>query len=566
MSDPELERIKQILVGDLKAALESVDAKFDQKFESEAFSQAVSAVLAEALAERTSTDSKVADVLAPTIDQAIAGSIDQDPKKLAESLYPIMGPAIRKSISETLQQMLENFNQLLEESLSPKSLRWRFDAWRTGRSYSELVMLNNLEYRIEQVFLIHRETSLLIQHQLSELVDAKDPDMVSGMFSAIQDFIEDSFSTDETNELNTLRLGDLTVVIQRGPAAVIAAVVRGRVPESLRPSMIRLIESLHIKKRALLANFSGDPDDFLDIEPDVRALLQSGKKELETKKFPWPAVIALVLAGIAFGYWQWLGVQIVNEQKRQVAEFSSAPGIVLLDASYSRKQLSLEYMSDPDAQDPADVLDMDHPEYSVTQKALPFLSVEPEIIERRARRLLKPQTGTHLEIIGKQIVLSGSATVDWISFAEKHWPGVAGAESLDTAKLQALNPELDAISNLAIEIESVVFEFESGSAELDPNSPQFTALTDKLTDLFNRAEAYGATIEIDVVGYTDNTGTEQVNRIIALNRAETLKLYLMDAGFEASSFNAYRGQDYEDAAYTPSDTTRETHLVVRILD
>ena len=80
--------------------------------------------------------------------------------------------------------MLENFNQLLEQSLSPKSLRWRFDAWRTGRSYSELVLLNTLEYEVEQVFLIHQETSLLIQHVYSEFAEKKDPDMVSS-FAAI---------------------------------------------------------------------------------------------------------------------------------------------------------------------------------------------------------------------------------------------------------------------------------------------------------------------------------------------------------------------------------------------
>ena len=279
MSDQELERVKHILVGDLKVALEAVEAKLEKKFETEQFSDAVAAVLAEALANRTNTDDKVADVLAPTIDQAITGSIDRDPKKLAQSLYPIMGPAIRKSITETLQQMLENFNELLEDSLSPKSLRWRFDAWRTGRSYSELVMLNTLDYRIEQVFLIHRETSLLIQHQISDQTDAKDPDMVSSMFSAIQDFIEDSFSTDETNELNTLRLGDLTVVIQRGPSAVLAAVIRGRVPENFRSEMVILLESLHGTKRTQLSDYSGDPDDFLDIEPDVRKLLRAERKD-----------------------------------------------------------------------------------------------------------------------------------------------------------------------------------------------------------------------------------------------------------------------------------------------
>ena len=565
MSDQELERVKQILVGDLKVALDSVEAKFEKKFTKEEFSQAVSEVVAEALEERTNSDDKVADVLAPTIDQAIAGSIDQDPKKLAESLYPIMGPAIRKSISETLQQMLENFNQLLEESLSPKSLRWRFDAWRTGRSYSELVMLNTLEYRIEQVFLIHRETSLLIQHQISDMTDAKDPDMVSSMFSAIQDFIEDSFSTDETNELNTLRLGDLTVVIQRGPAAVLASVVRGRVPENLRSDMIRLLESLHIKKRVLLGDYSGDPDDFLDVEPDVRKLLQVGKKEEEAKKFPWPAVIALFALGIAVGYWQWLGQQLIHAQKAQVEELAAAPGIILLDATHSRTNYSVEIMRDPDAIDPASVLVFDHPEYAAEAREIPYLSIEPEIIKSRAIRILQPEEQVNLEIDNSTIVLSGTATVSWVERTQSAWTAISGVESLDISGLVQVDPDLDEIIALINNAESFVFEFETGSADLDPESVQFQNLAGELNLLLEKTAAYGANIVIDIVGFTDSSGTERVNRIIALNRAETLKLYLMDEGVPETVLSAYRGQDYDGASNVNPDTARETHLVIRML-
>lgn len=564
MSDQELERVKQILVGDLRAALDAVEHELEKKFEKAQFSQAVASVVAEALEERTASDDKVSDVLAPTIDQAITGSIDQDPKKLAESLYPIMGPAIRKSISETLQQMLENFNQLLEESLSPKSLRWRFDAWRTGRSYSELVMLNTLEYRIEQVFVIHRETSLLIQHQLADLADAKDPDMVSSMFSAIQDFIEDSFSTDETNELNTLRLGDLTVVIQRGPAAIIAAVVRGRVPENLRADMVRLLESMHIKKRALLAEYSGDPDDFLDLEPDVRKLLQAGKKEQAEKKFPWPAVAAILVAALAFGYWQWLGQQLINEQRQQVAELAAAPGIVLLNADYSRKQLAVEFMADPDSVDPAAHLNLSHPEYTVLIKSVPYLSMQPEVIAARAERILTPAANTRLEVADRKIILTGAATAAWLEQAERQWPRVSGAEALDFSQLTVLTPRLDAIKALITDVESTVFQFETGSADLDPESPEFQILVRDFKDLLAKTNAYGASLAVDIVGYTDTSGTERVNRIIALNRAETLKLYLIDAGIPESILTAYRGQDYEGTQVSQNDSTRETHLVVRM--
>lgn len=113
-----------------------------------------------------------------------------------------------------MAQTLETFNQLLEQSLSPRSIRWRFDAWRTGRKYSEVVLMKTLVYQVEQVFLIHRETSLLLQHVVSKNAIVKDPDMVSSMLSAIQDFMADSF-TDESS-LNALRLGELSVLIEQG--------------------------------------------------------------------------------------------------------------------------------------------------------------------------------------------------------------------------------------------------------------------------------------------------------------------------------------------------------------
>lgn len=559
MSDQELERVRNILVGELREKLESVQAKF----EPEAFSDLVASVVAEALASRAKQDDQVASVLAPTIDQAISSSIDQDPKKLAESLYPIMGPAIRKSISETLQQMLENFNQLLEESLSPKSLRWRFDAWRTGRSYSELVMLNTLEYRIEQVFLIHRETSLLIQHQVSDLTDSKDPDMVSSMFSAIQDFIEDSFSTDETNELNTLRLGDLTVVIQRGPSAVIAAVARGRVPEDLRASMVLLLESLHTKKRAELNDYSGDPDDFIEFEPDVRQLLMTEKKTQaeEKRKFPWLAVVSIVALSIALGYWQWLGMEINKEQKELVRLLDVEPGITILEQTLSRESLQIKLMVDPDALAPDAVLGPESPEFTRETIVTPYLSLEDELLERRANRILMPEAGTLLQIADRSIQASGTATVDWLERAKQTWTGITGAEAFNTTELNLTDPAKERIDALTMRLESFIFEFEKGEAEIDPETERFLTLVDDIKRLMQQADSYGATLQIDIVGFTDASGTERINRIVGLQRAEILMANLIDNGIPGELLKAFRSQDYTTMA---DETSRETRLVVKL--
>ena len=56
----------------------------------------------------------------------------------------------------------------------PRSLKWRFEAWRTGRPFAEIVLLKTLVYRVDQVFLIHKETGLLLQHVVADEVRAKD--------------------------------------------------------------------------------------------------------------------------------------------------------------------------------------------------------------------------------------------------------------------------------------------------------------------------------------------------------------------------------------------------------
>tara|TARA_R110002072_G_scaffold1780_13_gene14937 strand:+ start:13729 stop:15420 length:1692 start_codon:yes stop_codon:yes gene_type:complete len=559
VSDQELERVKQILVGDLRDALQSIEARFEH----EAFLALVTDVVAEALEQRTDTDSKISDVLAPTIDQAITGSINQDPKKLASSLYPIMGPAIRKSISETLQQMMENFNQLLEESVSPQSIRWRFDAWRTGRSYSELVMLNTIEFRIEQVFLIHRETSLLIQHQVSDLTDVKDPDMVSSMFSAIQDFIEDSFSTNETNELNTLRLGDLTVVIQRGPAAVLAAVVRGRVPEDLRVSMVRLLESLHGQKRSQLADYSGDPAEFIELEPDVRQLLQSEKKQQEKakKKFPWLAVISIAVILSAIGYWQWLGFEINQQQKHLIKQLEATAGITLLEAKFSRDELNAKLLVDPDATQPDTILADATAEFSTRVTTTPYLSIEDKILQRRAMRILTPEEDIQLRVVDRILWAEGTATTNWLAQAQQQWMRVAGIESFDFNSLIVVNPDLDRINALTRELESFVFEFESGKAEIDTSTTQFQNLVTDVKSLLTQAKRLGYTVKIDVVGFTDASGSDRINRILGLQRALTLTTRLVENGIPATALAAYRSQDYPTFA---EETSRETKLVVTL--
>ena len=139
------------------------------------------------------------------------------------------------SLAASLSSMLESMNQTLEHSVSWRALQWRLTALRTGKSFAEIVLLNTLVYRVEQVFLIERDSGLLLQHVKSNAVTAKYADMVSGMLTAIRDFARDSFRVSEDEGLDRFQVGDLSVLVEQGPHAILAAVVRGTPPPELRP-------------------------------------------------------------------------------------------------------------------------------------------------------------------------------------------------------------------------------------------------------------------------------------------------------------------------------------------
>lgn len=144
--------------------------------------------------------------MVPTIEQAIETSIRQDEQVMAEAIFPIVGSAARKAIAAALENAMQALDHTLEQTLSPRALQWKLEAWRTGRPFAEVVLLRTLLFRVEQVFLIHRHTALLLQHCAAPTVAAQNPDLVSAMLIAIQDFVRDSFTVRSGEMLEALRL------------------------------------------------------------------------------------------------------------------------------------------------------------------------------------------------------------------------------------------------------------------------------------------------------------------------------------------------------------------------
>jgi OOP family OmpA-OmpF porin len=104
-------------------------------------------------------------------------------------------------------------------AFSWKGLRWRLESLKTGKPFSEVVMLNTLVYRVEQLFLIHRQTGLVLSHLVGEDVASQDADMVSAMLTAIQDFVRDCFAGGQEGDLDAMQMGDYTLLVEQSPYA-----------------------------------------------------------------------------------------------------------------------------------------------------------------------------------------------------------------------------------------------------------------------------------------------------------------------------------------------------------
>src|SRR5215469_478896 len=436
---PAYQELRRLIVGPEQQGLKQIEERLDDP---QRRTEDVSSVVAEAIQKRREQgdDQALAVALAPTIQDTLRESVRRDPHALADALFPVMGPAIRKSIAEALRGMLESFNTALENSLSWQGLQWRVEALRSGKPFSEVALMHSLLFRVEQIFLIHRDTGLVLRHVVDPQVATQDPSLVSGMLSAIQQFVKDSFESQRSDTLDFLEVGELEIWIEQGPGAVLAAVIRGHAPESYRVEMKEAIENIQRHYSTVLAHFEGDAAPFRPVEDQLTHLLEAKFKEgpegATARHKPRAALIAgaviLALVAIPLGYsgyllWEWSRFLKVLRQE---------PGIVVMSYERHGGRYHVQGFRDPLSANPADLLAREgiNPQ-TANIELKPFYSFDDPIVLKRANAILHPPAGVTLSEKDGVLRADGVATAQFISRLEERAPWIPGVTTLDDSHL-----------------------------------------------------------------------------------------------------------------------------------
>jgi OOP family OmpA-OmpF porin len=594
----QIDQIKEILFSNEKRALDALTRRIEKR---ESRVADMADVLPESLGRSHADGDRLNKALRIPVEECLKDSISRDPQTFADALFPVMGPAIRKSISETLKAFTESINQAIEEKTSIRSFKWRMQAKKAGIPYAQYLLQKNLEYRVDHAYLIQPHTGLLISDAHRPDAIRKDDEAVSAMLTAIQDFVQESFSSEKEGTLETADIGQYALWTMQGPHAMLACVINGVPPRGLRENFMEVLERIHLQYGEVLEAYDGSQIDKVKaIEPQLEDCLLEQAKELAEvkpmKKTIGPiGILGLVLLGL-LAWLAWQSFQLKQQGNDLLNSLDLEPGIFVTSSEYSKGKISIKGLRDSAAPLPLDMaLAQGLNEDRVNLDFVPFHSLEKPIVESRLRQILSLPEGVEMRLSNTgELSFSGEITPDFKLDTETRLQGMLGINSLAFGDIKysddvLLNSALTVLSppesvdlsvlNGVLSLQGVApYQWQSGldeqrkqidglkgldsagiviaelgeikniEAQVNNQAVEFvwrTRLQDfeeaNIVSLGKNLKSYGQLLEnleiepeIILTGFTDNTGSEEQNRNLQMERALYIKGRLVGQGVRSN--------------------------------
>lgn len=529
-TEEEMQRLRSLLLQDEIDKIRDLEHRLNDQATK---ATEVSDVIAEAVVMRSGKDTMLTKAFEPIVETSLKESLRKNPNDFINVFFPLIGSTIRRSISESFNSMLGSFSKSMELSLSLKGIQWRLEGWRTGKSFSEVVMLHTLVYRVDQVFLIHSETGLVLSHVVNEGVTSRDADMVSGMLTAIQDFARDCFNNDGDNSaLNSLKMDEYTIYIVQSPLAYLACVVRGTPPADFLDRLNENLELSLAECADFFADFKGDAAPFQVANKYLNDCL-SQKFVDDDKPVPvwakWSSIgVACLFVLLLFAKWYHSyrmdnGVDILRKE----------PGLLVVDvkSNWGLSPWKVVCLQDELARPMEQILgENGYDPDDIDIHSIPFVSHEPEVIRLRVAKKILPPEGVEVGYKNGVLFLSGTADMNWILQARQTALATPGVLSVDTSELH--DPRVAELTALINAIETATVRFPTGSdAPIPGDQRAFNKVISDLVAVDRLAKQMGLSVSLTIYGQADATGSDRRNYEISQARARSIasKLYAQQA-------------------------------------
>ena len=498
--------------------------------------------------------------------------------------------------------MAEELNQNIQNATSAERIKWRFQAKMAGKPYSEYVLLKTRSLRIEEAYLIQKDTGLLVLHAATDPANeaSGEADLVSGMFTAIRSFVKDSFTTNSSEsepndeqELDRFTFGKREVLIEVGPSLVLAAVAHGVPSTSIRDELKQILEDLHTQLQPLLEDFSGDTSEVEFARPTLRqALIERSADNPESSNGGglWRAWLALGLVALLVG-----AVFVVNflEQRRwnQFEDgLRAEPGIAITQVERTGwwRKRTVMGLRDPLSQPPNSLAK----EYEINPKRTTFQfhlveSLEEQFIQSRqtlaeksrsellaqvndlqselqvlrndqqeaqkgtTRRtlgliesLLGGIPGLQTDLDNDTILLSGDLSGTDLALLQARIAPLTSLYSIDTSNLS--DDTESRIEELRLRIQKTAIDYKGGA--LTPQNPsQLDQLAQLLKQLSLLTSQTAQRYQLEILSHPLIGSNRSANRAIEKQRVDRIRQQLIARGLDSSMMTVNSSENLESA-------------------
>lgn len=304
----------------------------------ETIAKAIAPEIALSIREQIRLDEKaIPQVLGPAMGKAIKAQIESERDAMVDALYPVIGSTISKYMVEVVQDI----NRKAENTLSPEGIKRKFRAKMQGISEAELIFRESIGCRVRAIFLIAKDSGLVIQEIQLAGEEHLDSDMLAGMLTAIRSFANDCISSG--SELDLIDYGDWQIPLEVAGYCYLAVVVYGQPTNQFISRIRQVLGDIVLEHDHAIQNFTGDA---ATVPPEIKTKLEqltTINSNLTPKPGAAPILLWLLIFILSLIFIPW---GIINHRAK-VAHQIEQSAIARLDTT---PELSV-YRLDPQVKD-----------------------------------------------------------------------------------------------------------------------------------------------------------------------------------------------------------------------
>ena len=313
------------------------------KISPQAIARAIAPEVALAIEEQIRLDrDAISNALGSEMGKAIKTQIELEKDAMVDALYPVIGNTISKYMIEVVHEI----NNKVENALSLEGFKRKIRAKIQGVSEAELILLEAVNYQVQAVFLIDKDSGLIIQEVQPDSQQHLQSDLVAGMLTAIRSFANDCIASG--SELDTIDYGDWQIPIEVGGYCYIAVVVKGEPSKKFRTKIRQTLSKIILKYGNEIQNYNGDPATVPEaVQTLLIQLVELDNPESELKSAPttliWLSTIILGMMLIPWGIVSYRRNVAHSIERETAIQLDAAPelSVYLLEPEVHREKLTL---------------------------------------------------------------------------------------------------------------------------------------------------------------------------------------------------------------------------------